>query len=52
MYVISNLKSEEIVGMFYEKELQKINQKKFRVEKVITKKFNKLFVKWKDCDAF
>ena len=27
-YVISDLKSEEIVGTFYEKELQKINQKR------------------------
>ena len=34
-YVISDLKGEEIVGTFYEKELQKTNQKEFRVEKVI-----------------
>ena len=32
-YVISDLKKREIVGMFYEKELQKTNQKTFRVEK-------------------
>ena len=31
--VISDLNAEEIVGMFYEKELQKANQKEFRVEK-------------------
>ena len=30
----SDLKGNEIVGTFYEKELQKTNQKKFRVEKV------------------
>ena len=30
-YIISDLNGEEIVGMFYEKELQKTNQKKFRV---------------------
>ena len=34
-YVISDLKGEEIVGTFYKKELQKTNQKEFRVEKVI-----------------
>ena len=32
-YVISDLKGEEIVGTFNEKELQKIVQKEFRVEK-------------------
>ena len=32
-YVISDLKGEEIVGMFYEKELQKTNQKEFRAGK-------------------
>ena len=32
-YVISDLNGEEIVGSFYEKELQKTNQKKFRIEK-------------------
>ena len=46
-YVISDLNAEEIVGSFYEKELQKINQKEFRIEKVIKKKRNKLYVKWK-----
>ena len=34
-YVISDLIGEVIVGRFYEKELQKTNQKEFRVEKVI-----------------
>ena len=46
-YVISDFKGEEIVGTFYEKGLQKTNQKEFRVEKVIKRKGNKLFVKWK-----
>ena len=46
-YVISDLKGEEIVGTFYEKELQKTNQKEFRVEKVIKRKGDKLYVKWK-----
>ena len=32
-YVISDLKGEEIVGPFYEKELQKPNQIEFRLKK-------------------
>ena len=32
---------------FYEKELQKTNQREFRIEKVIEWKGNKLYVKWK-----
>ena len=43
-YVINDLKSEEIVGTFYEKELQKINQKEFRVEKGINRKDDKLYI--------
>ena len=46
-YVISDLNGEEIIGSFYEKELQKTNQKAFRIEKVIKRKRNKLYVKWK-----
>ena len=34
-YVISDLNGEPIAGSFYEKELQKTNKKKFRIEKVI-----------------
>ena len=44
-YVICDVKAEEIVGTFYEKELQKSNQKEFRVEKGIKRKDNKLYVK-------
>ena len=32
-YVISDLKGEEIVGTFHEKELQKTNQKNLELEK-------------------
>ena len=46
-YVINDLNSERIIGTFYEKELQKIDQQKFRIEKVIKKKGDKLYVKWK-----
>ena len=35
---------------FYEKELQKANQEKFRIEKVIKRKDDKLYVKWKGYD--
>ena len=45
-YVISDLKGKEIVGTFYEKELQKTYQKEFRVETVIKTNNNKLYVKW------
>ena len=33
--------------MFYEKELQKPNQKEYIIEKVIKKKGDKLHVNWK-----
>ena len=46
-YVISDLNGEEIVGSFYEKELQKTNQKEFRIELILKTKGNKLYVKWK-----
>ena len=49
-YVINDLNGEEIAGAFYEKELRKRNKKKFRIEKVIKRKGDKLFVKWKEYD--
>ena len=49
-YVISDLNGEEIVGTFYKKELQKTNQKEFRVEKVIKKRGGKLYATWKGYD--
>ena len=33
IYVPNDINREEIVGTLYEKELQKTNQKKFRIEK-------------------
>ena len=36
-YVINDLNGEEIIGTFYEKELQKTDQKEFRIEKVLKK---------------
>ena len=46
-YVITDLNGEEIVGSFNEKELQRTNQNEFRIEKVIKRKENKLYVKWR-----
>ena len=46
-YVINDLNGEEIIGTFYEKELQKTSQEKFRIEKVLKRKGDKLYVKWK-----
>ena len=37
-YVINDLNGEEIIGTFYEIELQKTDQKEFRIEKVLKKK--------------
>ena len=46
-YVINDLNGEEITGTFYEKELQKTSQEEFRIEKVIKRKGNKIYVKLK-----
>ena len=48
--MIGDLNAKEIVGTFYEKNLQKANQKEFRVEKLIERKGDKLYVKFKDYD--
>ena len=40
-YVIIDLNGEQVIGSFYEKEMQKTNQKEFRTEK----KGDKLYVK-------
>ena len=50
-HVISDLKSEETVGTFYEKVLRKTDQKDFRVEKVIKRKDDKLYIKCKRYDS-
>ena len=50
IYVIKDLNGEEITGTFYEKELQKTNQEEFRIEKVIKRKGDKIYVKWKGYD--
>ena len=50
-YVINDLNSDEIIGTFFEKELQKTNQPEFRIEKVIKKKGDKLYVNWKSFNS-
>ena len=49
-YTISDLNGEEITGSFYEKELQETSQKEFRIEKVLKRKGDKLYIKWKGYD--
>ena len=44
------MNGEEITGSFYEKELQKTSPEKFRIEKVIKRKGDKLYVKSKGYD--
>ena len=46
-YVINDLNGEEIGATFYKNELQKINQKEFRIEIVIKRTGEKLYLKWK-----
>ena len=50
-YFTNDLNGEETTGTFYEeKKLQRIDQQEFRIEKVIKKKGDKLYVKWKGYD--
>ena len=48
--MISDLNGEEITGSFYEKELKKTSKEKFRIEQVLKRKSDKLYVKWKGYD--
>ena len=48
--MISDLNVEPIAGSFYEKELQKTSQEKFRIENLIKGKSDKLYVKLKGYD--
>ena len=49
-YVINGLNGKEIARSFYEKELQKTNQEKIGIERVIKRNGDKLYVKWKRYD--
>ena len=45
--VINDLNGEEIVETFYENKWQKTRQKEFKIEKVIKRKGDQSYVKWK-----
>ena len=45
------MNGEEITGSFYEKEFQKTSQGKCRIDKVVKRKGDKLYVKWKGNDS-
>ena len=49
--VINDLNGEEIVGTFYEKDLQKTNQKELRIEKVIKRKGDQFYAKSKGYES-
>ena len=49
-HVINDRNGEEIFGTFCEKELQKTNLQELRIEKMIKRKGDKLYVKWKGYD--
>ena len=42
--------AKKLLEHFMKKNCKKANQKEFRIEKVIKKKGNKLYVKWKRYD--
>ena len=44
------MNGEDITACFYEKEFQKTSQEKFRIEKILKRKGDKLYVKWKGYD--
>ena len=45
------LTEKKLLELFAKNELQKTNQKEFRIEKVIKKRGDKLYVKWKGYDS-
>ena len=49
-YVISDINTGNIAGSFYENESQKCSQEKFRIKKLIKRKGDKLFIKYKGYD--
>ena len=49
--MISDLNDEKIAGSFYEKELQKTNQEKFKIQNILKRKDDKLYVKCKGYDS-
>ena len=44
------MNGEEITGRFYEKEFQKTSQEEFRMGKVLKRKGDTFYVRWKGYD--
>ena len=49
--LIEDLNREEIVAPIYKKKLYKTNQTRFTVLKIIKRKDDKLYVKWKGFES-
>ena len=50
-YVISDLNDQPIAEIFYEKEFHKTCQEKFTIVKILKRKGDKMYVKWKGYDS-
>ena len=50
IYIISDLNDAKIVGKFYEKAMQKTGYFQLKVEKLIKRKSDRMYVKWKSYD--
>ena len=48
--MVSDLNDGKVVGNFNEKELQKTSQEKFWIKKILKRKGDKLYVRWKGYD--
>ena len=48
--MVSDLNDGKVVGSFDEKELQKTSQEKFWIKKILKRKGDKLYVRWKGYD--
>ena len=45
------LLKKKLLGRFMKKKFQKTNQKEFRIEKIIKRKGDKFYVKFKGCNS-
>ena len=50
IYVIESLNGEVIFRTFYENKLQKTNETSLELKKIIKKRGDKLYIKWKGYD--
>ena len=51
-YAVEKLNDEETVGTFSDKEPHKANKSEFKIEKLIKRKCDELYVKWEGYDNF